>query len=202
MGEDSYIVGETIRNKDLAKGMRVQAWYRQHNEGVEYYEILGVTDDDVKYGEGGVKFDSVRAALEAKGFTTLAGYEKAYKARMRDQDGKFIESEYGKELYLVVKDLESGEEGAWFYLYHGKWARGSGAETLHWNEIEKVEPAVTPEPAEDEQLAGTGAGDMDDHTRLPEQPVPDAQAHESKADKKFKNMISEVTRWSGIRIDG
>lgn len=115
---------------DLEKGQIVLASHNSYNQGAQIYEILGVTDNDAKYGDGGVKFDSVKALMKAKGvnsMTALVHYQK--------DNAK----EYGYHFYLVVKDLDDGDHGAWFYLDdRGRWCYGSGAERLSFTLMKKV----------------------------------------------------------------
>jgi len=36
---------------------------------------------------------------------------------------------------MVARDLEDGKEGPWYYLFNGRWSRGSGAEALTFREV-------------------------------------------------------------------
>jgi hypothetical protein len=122
---DGWEFGGLVKGSALAKGMKVAGMYRSTNAGIGFYEVLGVTDDTEKYGEGGAAFDSVKECMAAKG-------AKSLKALYDIQN----ENEYGHGSYLVARDIVSGEEGAWFYLTGGgRWCRGSGAEALTFLEI-------------------------------------------------------------------
>jgi hypothetical protein len=123
-----------VRGNTLRRGMLVSASYKQFNEGTDYVEILGVTGNDEKYGEGGVKYNSVKECLQANGVRSLKQLEE------KDNEG-----EYGYSHYLVAKDLlakeddpEDHKSGAWYYLFEGRWCRGSGAEALSFREIRYV----------------------------------------------------------------
>lgn len=104
----------------LKKGDVVFAVHDKYNTGAELYEILG-------FGNGNkVEFDTVKDALKARGVTSLKALEK------------FNTENEDKEVRLLVKDLESGESGDWFYLFEGRWAYGSGAEPLSFSLVKKV----------------------------------------------------------------
>lgn len=121
----TFTAKKTVKADDLAKGMLVLASYSSTNQGAQVYEILGFTDDDKKYGEGGVKFNSARELYKAKKVTNL-----------KDLEALQNKNEYGMHSYMVVRDIEDKEEGAWFYPFKGKWSRGSGAEALTFTLVE------------------------------------------------------------------
>lgn len=116
-----------VNAKDIKKGMRLGCAYNSTNAGVDFVEILGVTSADDKYGDSGKPaFDSVRAAMAHYKVTSLAGLEA-------------LEKEHGDSPRLLCKDLsDEAEQGAWYYLYKGRYARGSGAEVLTFFEFEEV----------------------------------------------------------------
>ena len=136
---DGWGFGPTVKGSALAKGMKVAGIYRATNAGLDFYEVLGVTDDTQKYGEGGVAFDSVKECMAAKGVKSLKALEELQR-----------KNEYGMSSYLVVRDIVTGEEGPWFYLFGGRWCRGSGAEALTFITI----TAEAPAPEGDEPRRG------------------------------------------------
>ena len=125
--ETDFEYGRSVRGNTLKRGMLLAADYNRVNKGTDYIEILGVTGNEEKYGEGGVKYNSVRECLQANGVRSLKQLEE------KDQ-----ENEYGYDHYLVAKDLLDGRSGPWYYLYNGRWSRGSGAEPLSFTEIHYV----------------------------------------------------------------
>jgi hypothetical protein len=125
--ETDFEFGRKVRGNTLKRGMLLAADYNRFNSGIDYIEILGVTGDDQKYGEGGVKYNSVRECFQANGVRSLK--------QLEEKDG---ENEYGYSHYLVVRDLLRDESGAWYYLFEGRWSRGSGAEPLSFTEIKYV----------------------------------------------------------------
>lgn len=123
-----YIAKRNITSRSLTKGMKVAASYNKYNQGWDVYEVLGFTGHDGKYGKGGVKYDSAKELL--------AAYDvKSFKQLEAKQD----DFEYGHASYLVVRDLHTGESGAWFYLFEGRWCLGSGAEALSFVEVEEFD---------------------------------------------------------------
>ena len=137
----SFIADGAIKGTELKKGDLVAARYNAYNQGMQLYEILGVTDNDEKYGEGGVKFNSVKDCMKKNGVSSLKALEEK-----QSEGGK----EYGHHFYLVVKDLEDGDEGPWFYLFKGRWARGSGAEALSFVKVKEVGKSEEKETTEKE----------------------------------------------------
>lgn len=100
---------------ELKAGMIVLAAYNDYNQGAQLYEIQGVTSGKEHHGvnDETPHYASVREMLE----DLDAG------------DLNDVENE-GWAPRLVVKDLEDGDSGAWFYIHEGEWVRGSGAEKL------------------------------------------------------------------------
>lgn len=120
-----FRIGNPIRGNLLKRGMKVAASYNSTNQGTDYVEILGFTNNKAKYGESGVQFNSVKDIFRSlRGVSSLKGLE--------EYDDK---NEYGYSHYMVVRDLEDGQSGPWYYLYKGRWSRGSGAEALSFREI-------------------------------------------------------------------
>jgi hypothetical protein len=103
-------IGAPVPATALKKGMRVLAQYKSYNEGEDRVEVLGIAKGNS--GEGGVEFDSVRDAMKAAGVTSLRALEGM------------------DDYFLVVRDLPYGDSGPWYYLFKGRWCRGSGAERL------------------------------------------------------------------------
>ena len=60
--DQTFHVKRKLRGNQLAKGMIVLG---KSMGSVEFYEILGVSDDSEAYGDGGIVYDSVREALKA-----------------------------------------------------------------------------------------------------------------------------------------
>ncbi len=125
-----YTVGKVLRGNRLHRGQKVAASYNQFNSGTDFVEILGVTSNRKQYGDGGVRYNSVKEALQVAGVRSLKELEEV--------DNK---NEYGFGHYLCTKDLPdpaSNAEptsGCFYYLFEGRWARGSGAEKLSFREL-------------------------------------------------------------------
>lgn len=132
-------VGRELTSKQLAKGMKVLAYYNSTNQGCDAVEIMGVTGSEQEYGEGGVKFNSVSEALAFYNCKTLTELETLQN-----------KNEYGYHSYLWLKDLETREpkgvsscsnqdNGPWYYVFQGRWSCGSGAEALSFIELKTVD---------------------------------------------------------------
>jgi hypothetical protein len=124
--------------KQLRPGVIFGATYRAFNAGFTIEEFLGYSGRDVKYGEGGKKYDTIQEVFKAEGVNSL----KALEAK---QD----EGEYGFHTYMCTKELSGKlEEGCYYYISEGRWSRGSGAEALSFWTVEEM---AKPEKYEDEE---------------------------------------------------
>jgi hypothetical protein len=128
-GKKIQTTKKSVKGTQLTKGMLVSASYNSTNQGLEFYEVLGVSDLDVKYGDGGVKFNSVKDAAKKYGLKTLKEMENYPELK---------HMEYGHGFYLWVRDVSDNSKGGWFYLFEGRWSRGSGAEKLSFYEFKYV----------------------------------------------------------------
>lgn len=119
-----YIAEKALNKNTVAAGQTVLAIDGKGcSKDARMYEVIGFTGDDGKYGTGEDRFNTVKELLEHFGAKNLAVLEYLQSSFV---SGK----EYGHHSYMIVKDLQTGEQGAWFYLYNGKWAMGSSADTL------------------------------------------------------------------------
>ena len=121
-----FRVGKIVRGNMLKRGMKLSAAYSLHNEGTDYIEVLGFTGNKEKYGEGGVKYNSVKDIFRAH--RGVASLKQLYELDRQN--------EYGYQHYLCAKDLNKGDTGCWYYLNDkGRWCRGSGEEPLSFREL-------------------------------------------------------------------
>lgn len=127
----TYKAVKNLTGLAIAAGQVVIARYNSFNQGVDICKILGVTDMETKYGDGGIKFKSVKEALMHYQVKTL-----------KELEALGDEKEYGHGCYLYVEDMEDVEHqykrGPWYYLDEGRWCRGSGAEKLSFSLMEEV----------------------------------------------------------------
>ncbi len=141
----NFRIGKIVRGNTLKRGMKLSASYSKVNEGTDYIEVLGFTGNDQKYGEGGVKYNSVQEIFRVtRGVSTLKQLEQ--------HDDK---NEYGYAHYMVARDIDptadkKGEEGAWYRIFKGRWSRGSGAEPLSFREL-NFTPKREPKPVRPER---------------------------------------------------
>jgi hypothetical protein len=115
---------------NLKKGDIVLASYNKYNQGAQLYEILGVTKGDSDSGSNDQIpfFNSVKEALDHYGVDSLEEMDEEAEGSVR----------------LVVKDLEDGDSGAWFYIFEDSWVRGSGAEPLTFTYAREIQPGDEP----------------------------------------------------------
>jgi hypothetical protein len=113
---DSYKAAKKLNGGALQAGMVVFAVHDKYNTGAQLYEILGFSEGSDRED---VKYKSVKEAYKAHGVSSLKALED-------------------KEVRLVVKDLEDGDTGAFFYIFEGRWSYGSGAEPLTFIQVEKA----------------------------------------------------------------
>lgn len=126
---DSYSAIKSVTPNKLEAGQVVFASYSSTNQGADIYEILGFSDTSKKYGDSGVVFKTAKEVL--------SHYEASSFKELNDKINADDSLEYGQNIYLVVRSLEDGTEGSWFYLYKGNFCRGSGAEKLTFTLVEK-----------------------------------------------------------------
>lgn len=127
-----YTQGANVASNRLKAGMVVA--YEYENGGIPrryFIEILGFTGaSEVSLADREqqrtVRWASVKEALQAAEVTSLKALDKR-------------ESRYEHSTHMVARDLQDGSEGAWFYLYKGKWSRGSGADQCLFYRLDQVE---------------------------------------------------------------
>lgn len=107
-GKELHVTG-AVKSTQLQVGMNVLVSYSGHNQGVEAVHI----DSFILNVNGGqVHANSLKELANYSGVKTLAELEKLGEVR------------------LQVMDLESRDSGDWYYLFKGRFRRGSGAEAL------------------------------------------------------------------------
>jgi hypothetical protein len=117
-----------IRSTQLKEGDYFIGSYNSYNQGADVYRFNGITGDDVKYGEGDIKFKSVKDCL------------KFYQVKsLKELEALQDENEYGFHSYMNVTDINNGDTGSWFYVYKGRWSRGSDAEALTFTLLQKID---------------------------------------------------------------
>ena len=120
-----FHVGKVVRASQLKRGMLIAVSYQSR---VAFYaEVLGFTGNDKKYGEGGVQYNSQKELLAGNNVKNLKELEEL--------DDK---NEYGYHHYMKARDLVNKEEGAWLYVYKGRWSIGSGADKVSFREAKYV----------------------------------------------------------------
>lgn len=123
-----YKVNKKVKGNALTAGMIVLSIYNSSNQGATLDEILGFTDDTSAYGDKPKQlFKSVKDLLKFYNLRSLKALEQ-----LQGQN------EYGFSSYIKVKSLEDGDSGAWYYLFNGRWSRGSGAEPLSFYTMKRA----------------------------------------------------------------
>lgn len=117
-----------IKSGNLKKGDYFLGYYSKYNQGADIYKFNGFTGDETAYGEGKITL-----------YSSLKDLLKKYNVKkLSELEALQNENEYGYQSYMNVTDVDSGETGSWFYLYKGRWSRGSGAEYLSFHLLKKV----------------------------------------------------------------
>ena len=126
--EDGYYKFEkSVNASQLVKGMKLGATWSGSQYGFDYVELVGVyalhkaKEHDEEHLKHELLHRSVKEALARLDCPAL---------------NKVDDDVWALRLY--VKDLESKDEGDWYYLWKGRFARGSGGEALSFFEIKKV----------------------------------------------------------------
>lgn len=142
-----YKMGKSVSGKALEAGMKVLAYYKSTNEGCDVVEILGVTNNNTQHGEGGPVFSSVKSMLLHHNCKTLAEVDQIDSVSDERHGG------WGFHTYLYTRDIsyevndkssiDKNRQGAWYYIFEGRWARGSGAEKLSFVELLPIEVEPT-----------------------------------------------------------
>lgn len=136
-----YKIIKSIQGKSLEAGMKVLAKYNSTNSGVDFVEIIGVTDCNVQYGEYKNSSDIKKTVKEM-----MLNYSAKTLEELHDKQHEYVirsgisKDSYGWDSHLVLRDLKTGEMGGWYYIYENKWCRGSGAETLSFVLVEEIVP--------------------------------------------------------------
>lgn len=143
--------------------MRPGQWYAavyDRGRTGDVFKFLGFTDDDRKYGEGGVKFKTLVDLLRARGVRSV-------KALGVLQD----ESDYGHDFYMCG-EWDTGK-GCYLYLYGGRWCVGSGAQPVSfWTVTEARGRMVALSEEKWGPIAHTRAEDTDEIKSRFEEGVP------------------------------
>lgn len=130
--DKEYKAVKAVKVSELTPGMLVLGAYNKYNQGIDLYEFLGFTDDTTKYGDQFEKHGKIA-------FKTAKEMLKHYKVKtFKELEELQRKNEYGYGSYMCMRDVESNETGAWFYLFKGRWTRGSGAEPLSFTQVKEV----------------------------------------------------------------
>lgn len=121
-------VGRELRYAQLERGMKVACFYSSFNEGVDVCEVLGYSGNDAQYGDGGIKYNTIQDVFADNKVKSLRELEQ-----LEDKN------EYGYATYMWLRDLQPtpgyDDSGPWYYIFKGKWSRGSGAEAISFVEL-------------------------------------------------------------------
>ena len=121
LDDSGYEKGSPIKSSDLKAGDIVFCGYRGH---ADVCKFLGFSDDSKTYGDGGVKFKTLREVFshyKIKSIPELQAYN--------DKVGK--EKGYGYGVYMLFDEM--GERNVEFtaYLFKGRWSLGSSADRMN-----------------------------------------------------------------------
>ena len=134
--DTDFEAGKNVRGNMLKRGQALRMSYLSNHDRRKFHvwvEVLGFTDKKQKYGESGVKYNSVKEMLAANNVRSL-----------KQLDELDSENEYGYHHYMVLRDLTDDvitiNEDKTFnaYLYNGRWAVGSSANYVTFYEARYV----------------------------------------------------------------
>ena len=130
-GKTYRAVKKSIPGASLKKGMILLGRYNQYNQGVDIFKLLRVQEEVQGEDEVVKTFNSVREALLHHNVKTLKQLEEVLDEKKLD-------------LNLFVEDMEDVEKpqykkGAWYYLFEGRFCRGSGAERVSFALMEEYQ---------------------------------------------------------------
>ena len=115
----------TLDSADLEAGFHVAAFYDDVNQGVAFDQIVGFSVTDADHYSP-VAYRSARELLTAYGAKSLADLESQQKGSTRFT------------IRVIMLDQEENGPHNPYYIYQGKWCKGSGAEPLEFLRIEKA----------------------------------------------------------------
>ena len=133
-----------ITYRSMQAGQLYGDSYHATNAGYDVFTFLGYSDMDGKHGEGGVKFQTIQEVFQkykVRGLNELS--EKCDRLAKR----RYPTDSYGHDIYMweefVTSEDSSLKEkpGGYYYIFNGRWCRGSGAEALTFWNVEEVQIA-------------------------------------------------------------
>jgi len=122
-----YVLDSLVRVSQMKVG-HIYGVEEGRGGHLDFFKFSGFTDNDVKYGDGGVKYKSLRDLMRAKGVRNLRALEALEH-----------KPEYGHGFYMCG-DWGPGQKGCDLYIFNGRWVVGSGAQPVSfWS----TDPAPT-----------------------------------------------------------
>lgn len=114
----------TIRVNKLTPGTKLTLRYT--NGGTERCSEDTFLGFQVEDGANKLHFDTlpeVYAYAKVKSLKALEEWEAPYSREPVDR----------RRVYMITRDDETRSFGAWYYVYNGRWCRGSGADALSFS---------------------------------------------------------------------
>ena len=126
----TFLAKGRVAGKSIKKEKYYLAYYNRLDKYAEIFRCTGFSDAEVKYGEGGPKFNNLAGIMERAGVKGLKELEEKENSKAHG-----FETYMGGEFFNFDNSVDSG---CHYYLYNGRWSRGSMAERLSFIEVRKI----------------------------------------------------------------
>jgi hypothetical protein len=127
--EERFEYIRKIQYKSMVPGGIYGESYNAYNTGFDVFVFDGFSDVTPKYGEGGPRYPNITAIQQKYDVHNLNQVEYL---------GDKLDMEYGHGIYLCTTSLTMGLSGCYYYVFKGRWSRGSGAEPLTFWEVRRL----------------------------------------------------------------
>ena len=128
-----------VRVDSLEPGEKITVIHKgSWRDFVEHYYFLGITRPGDIYGRGAERgeYKPLPPKVAKRIWAGYLGCKPSWKSIDEAIARKYRngEIEYGDQPNIVVKNPKTGEIGAYYYLYKGRWVWGSGARPIQIEE--------------------------------------------------------------------
>ena len=129
VGKKVWEVVKQINYRKMKFGKVYAYSYKKYNSGWNIFEFRGYSDLTLAYGRGGPIFKTIQGVARRYKVKSLREIEKL--------DDKLL-LDYGHTIYMCTNVLVTVQTGCYYYIFEGRWCRGSGAEPLTFYQVRRV----------------------------------------------------------------